>query len=438
MGQAGGGSRAFAILFVFALVVRLFVPATALDRLYNYDLVGGAGWMKIHPGSYLIFACALFALVRRRAPLSRPSRGAIKVLLGMVAVCGLSCILRGSTTALGLLVDNPLCAAAGLLCLTQLDAEGKRLAVHAVLAGMGLNALLIFYEFFSRTTLFKSSVLHSAYFFRPSGLLNHPLDNGLYLTAAIAAASLIKQPLPTRVGLALLFFLATLGAGARVASIIALPTLLASFAAAARDETGASAKRQRMALLALAFTALALPLAVGVALGGGMGYRFAGALFDVSARTRLNVYALLTHLDPKTLMLGVGVDRMTLYAANLLNERVESPLVVAIFMFGLPLGLLYLGAMIYALYEGAKTGDLRVRLIALAFVVVGADNGVFVSKTPALLYALVLVYGALAFLPQTKPAFRSVSDADRRRAAYAARRLRPYPSPGARAFSEKA
>ena len=137
---------------------------------------------------------------------------------------------------------------------------------------------------------------------------------------------------------------------------------------------------------------------------------------------------------------------MTLYASSLLNELVESPLVIAIFMFGLPLGLIYLGVMAYALYEGARTADLRVKILVIAFLLVGASNNVFVSKTPSLLYALVLVYGAAAFRRSPDLKARAASDADRRRHRYADLQWNrglpassaAYGSPGASAFSEKA
>ena len=433
-------------LVMVALLVRLFVPANALDRFYNYDLNGGAAWMKIHPGSYLIFGLCLVILCRRKPSFRGPVRRTILALLGVVVGCGLSCVLRGATTALGLLVDNVLCAAAGLFCLSQLGRAGKRLVVCAILAGMTLNALMIFYELVSHAAVIKPPTTYSAYFFRPSGLLNHPLDNGLYLVAAIPAATLLRRPFYINMGLALIFLLATLAAGARLASIIAAPTLIVAGVLTARRAATTSPVRQRITLMLAITATIGLPLVLFIAAQSGLGYRFGGDLLDVSARTRWNVYALLAHLDGKSLLLGAGVDQMNLYASHLLNELVESPLVVAVFMFGLPLAIVYLGAMIYALYQGARLADLRVKVLAAAFVLVGAGNNVFVSKTSALLYALILVYGSLAFLPERAAAPRAMTDADRRKALYAARRWgtafqgsrRLYPSPGARAFKENA
>ena len=302
------GGRVFAATFALVLLVRLFVPGSVLDRLYNYDLVGGAPWMKIHPGTYMMLALAGLVLARRGPRLRLPFRRAVLALLTAAFVCALSCILRGSTTALGLLVDNMLCAAAGLFCLAHLDAPGMRLAVCAVLGCMTLNALMIFYEFAARTNVFKPVATYSAYFFRPTGLLNHPLDNGLYLIAAIPAATLLRRPLYVNMGLALIFLVASFAAGARLASILAGPTLIGAGLIAARQATQASPNRQRINLMLAIAAAVALPLALLLALEGGVGYRFGGDLLDVSARTRWNVYALVGHLDAKSLMLGAGVD----------------------------------------------------------------------------------------------------------------------------------
>lgn len=425
---------AFTWLVIAALVVRLFVPANALDRVYSYDLVGGSLWLKIHPGSYMLFAAAFFALLSGKARLAAPYVRPILALLIVTALCGLSCILRGATTAIGLLVDNFLCTAAGLFCLSQLSDQDRRTVFSALMAGMVVNSLMLFYEFFSHNVTFKPPVVYSAYYFRPYALLNHPLNNGLYLVAGIPAATLLRRPFYFNMGLALLFLLATFASGARLASIVAVPTLIGAYVIASRRATRSSAVTQRINLMLVGITAMAIPLAIILALTSGFGYRFATSLFDVSAQTRVNVYTLLAHLDGTALLQGVGVQQMNIYATSLLNELVESPLVVAIFMFGAPLGLLFLGVMLYALYEAAIRADVSVKLMAIAFVVVGSGNNVFVGKTPALFYALALAYTSLAFVRRPEAAARAkgITDADRRRALYAARRAglaRPKAAP---------
>ncbi len=418
-----GAVQGFTWLFIVSLLVRLFVPANGLDRLYSYDLLGGSPFLKIHPGTYMMLGATIIAPFIGKARLGKPYLAPVMALLATTALCGLSCILRSSTTALGLLIDNLICAAAGLFCLAQMGDEDKRMVFVSVMAGMALNCLLIFYEFFSHNVTFKPPIIYSAYYFRPYALLNHPLNNGLYLVAAIPAATLLRRPFYFTMGLAVFFLLATFASGARLASIVAVPPLFAAYLLASRRATTSSAATQRINLMLVAITSIALPLAIILALTSGFGYRFANSLFDVSAQSRVNVYALLAHLDTKSMMQGVGVEQMNLYASRLLDELVESPLVVAIFMFGLPLGLLFLGVMIYTLYEGARRADLSMKLLSVVFILVGAGNNVFVSKTPALLYALVLVYTSLSFSRIAESALKKpMTDADRRRALYAARR----------------
>jgi hypothetical protein len=386
----------FGLFVITATLVRVFVLGSILDLFMPYTATGGFILAKISPGSYLLLAAAAWAMLRRPPPLDTGVVAAL--VLASTAVIGLALAFLSKTSSAGFLIDAVLAASACAYAVSALTPHERLILARSLLIGLVCNAGLLAFEFATHVRLLPYPYREEL--FRPTGLLSHPLLNGLFYAVSIPLAFVVGRTLLTRRLYAGVFLVATFISGARTASIVAAAVFVASLFLAFLRE------RRVTALVYLLLVALLSPLFVMLGQASGLGYRLQNSLFDNSARTRINIYQLLKYLGPGSMWRGVGMDTLSDWSLRVLHERsVESSIVVAIFMFGAAFACIYLLMMLATMATAAWSSSWLGRLAVATFLVISATNNCLVSKDPALVFLVAAIFSV-----------RDLKAEDRRRA----------------------
>jgi hypothetical protein len=276
---------------------------------------------------------------------------------------------------------------------------------------MAVHSALLFFEFASRHRVLPYVRGHFEREFRPTGLLAHPLNNGLFYATLVPIAFCLRLPFSVRSALAVLFLFSALAAGARFASVCgSVALVIAMLVAGAEGGRTRSSTGQALVAARMTLTLAALPFVAIAALGTSLGYRLAAGLFDHSARARLNVYQLLAYLPSDQLWTGTSSEQLSDWSFALFHQNtVESPIVASIFIFGIVYSVFLFSGMVAGLFAITRNAGQLVKLSALTFFIVGLSNNVFVVKVPALLFAFVVCagFGAEAARPQRSQGVRA-------------------------------
>ncbi len=314
---------------------------------------------------------------------------------GLTLVCALSGVSFGNTEALGFLVDSEVAVGLQAFCLSRLPESDRQATLPIVCGVMVVNCLVSFGEWATHLRLmpYKFSLTTGETIFRATGFLNHPLINGLYTCATIPFIMLLRIPLFGRYLMVGLFAAATFAIETRFASLVAIPTSLVAYFLSTRSSSSGS-DNQSSRFLQIIMGLVFAPLAVVLGLAGGFGERIASGLIDGSSQSRLSVYSLLDYLSLRELLTGVGSVRAGLIIAVRQGLIIESPVVQLIFLFGIPLMLLFFTTVFWSFYRLARGANLFVWLGIATFFVVAASNSGLASKNPELVFLMMFVAGA--------------------------------------------
>ena len=382
-------SSIYSFVLIFAIVGRIFLPANLLDMFLSYTSDGGGFYEKIHPFSYIILILALSKLISGRscgAGVSSPA-----VLVSAAAILGLIwTTVSGSGTAVGFLLDSVLVAGAGAYLLLQADPFLKGSVFNCLMYMMLVNSGLIISEWALKWRLLPYAPGLVELQFRPAGLLGHPLNNGLFYATAAPLAMVMHRGVIYRIAVALIFLGSAAIAGARAATVVSGVFVLICTLVLLRKEIQKMELTEFGITTFLVFSTLLLAVFVGAAAGVGERLVSVG-LFDESSQTRLDVYRIMNYLTNDEIMFGAGNDRMVYLVKQVINQRTaESPVVGSVFLFGAVFSVIFFTMILLALFRVAKRGDFFIKFSILSFVIVSSTNNVLITKTPALLFVLVL------------------------------------------------
>ncbi len=384
-----------AALLVIGILLRVLVSANLLNLSYAYSgETGGALLLKIHPGTYLLFATACFAATLPRQANGAALERAAIVLTGGVAAVLITAGLLGRVVGIGYLVDAVLVSAAVLFSMSRLGEEGRLTTARLLLFGLLVNAAVVLFEAATRSHLIPYP--YRELVFRPAGLVGHPLLTGVLTVSALPAVPLLFRRDTVRGAIVLALLIAVVVSGARAAAAIAVATtavmLVAGGYRALRDATLTPARALLYGAVPVGLVLLGLQILPSTALG----QRLAGSWFrDQSVLARIDVYAVLGRLSPRELWTGID----PLYAERLLEhqglDHIESPIVAAVLAFGLAgAGLLGLTLLAFAILMARRSAPAA--LCTVAFLVLASSNNTLTTKTPALAAFAVFVVALAA------------------------------------------
>jgi hypothetical protein len=392
-------SHQLALYRVLALAVLsyVFTSGAILNLLYPYTSPGGSLFAKIHPGTYLLGFSVVW-LASRTGIAGILPRDTGHFWAGQfaltVSLIGLINFLKFGPSGAAYILDTLLAPALAVIIMTHLSPEQRVRLAKLVFVVLFINALAAIAEFLVQTNIFPRE-REGGIYFRASGFLGHPLNNGL-ITAPMLPLLLLTDWRPSRkLIVAGVYVIAILGFGARSALGVGLITLaIAMFLA------GCSLiSQKRMPLWILTAVPWGLVIALAsltiLLLGTNFGTRFVErGVMDENAAVRVNSFNLLSYLTDAQLWNGIDI---TYY--QLLLEKYPDLTIIENFWinllvnFGIPIFFAFVASLFWFLYGLQRRQPILTTLSALSFLLIASTNNSLSTKSSALIIFVVAAYG---------------------------------------------
>lgn len=384
-------------LFLFALAIgaiclRILVTNPLMNEFVEYTTEKGAIYEKIHFGTYALLAVAvivpLFRPIRLEIWEVAPFRALLFFGFWVLAIAlGLAAIGRGGSA--GYLIDSYVAAAAAGLTLFMLPLEMRRTAGHTVLVILMASALIGIGEVATGTRLLPYDV--GELDFRPTGLMGHPLNQGLMLATGIGFLVASRLHLSVKLLGAALLLIGVAAAGARTATIMAAIAIFACLMLT-RWQNVDAARQSSMKLMVLAFAAIATLPAIGLLIGAGFLDRFEGGLIDESAMARLDVYRVFEYVSWRDIIAGTDIAIIQ----NIVETRldllyIESTPVILTFQLGLPGALFFTGLVVYLFAHLLRLNGRAAAIGTAIFFVVALSNNHLSTKMATVTMVVVML-----------------------------------------------
>lgn len=393
-----GRARARSLwLFLFAMAIgaiclRVLVTNPLMNEFVEYTTEKGAIYEKIHFGTYALLAVAaivpLFRPIRLEIWEVAPFRALLFFGFWVLAIAlGLAAIGRGGSA--GYLIDSYVAAAAAGLTLFMLPLEMRRTAGHIVLVILMASALIGIGEVATGTRFLPYDV--GELDFRPTGLMGHPLNQGLMLAAGIGFLVASRFRLSIKLLGAALLLIGVAAAGARTATIMAAIAIFACLMLT-RWQNVDAARQASMKLMVLAFAAIATLPAIGLLIGAGFLDRFEGGLIDESAMARLDVYRVFEYVSWRDIIAGTDIAIIQ----NIVETRldllyIESTPVILTFQLGLPGALFFTGLVVYLFAHLLRLNGRAAMIGTAIFFVVALSNNHLSTKMATVTMVVVML-----------------------------------------------
>ncbi|MBL0936881.1 MAG: hypothetical protein IBJ07_19235 [Rhizobiaceae bacterium] len=384
-------------LFLFALAIgaiclRILVTNPLMNEFVEYTTEKGAIYEKIHFGTYALLGVAaivpMFRPIRLEIWEVAPFRALLFFGFWVLAIAlGLAAIGRGGSA--GYLIDSYVAAAAAGLTLFMLPLQMRRTAGHVVLVILMASALIGIGEVATGTRFLPYDV--GELDFRPTGLMGHPLNQGLMLAAGIGFLVASRFRLSIKLVGATLLLIGTAAAGARTATIMAAIAIFACLMLT-RWQSVDAARQSSMKLMVLAFAAIATLPAIGLLIGAGFLDRFEGGLIDESAMARLDVYRVFEYVSWRDIIAGTDIANIQ----NIVETRldllyIESTPVILTFQLGLPGALLFTGLVVYLFAHLLRLNGRAAAIGTAIFFVVALSNNHLSTKMATVTMVVVML-----------------------------------------------
>jgi hypothetical protein len=388
----------FALFWVLVLA-RLILNANVLNKVIPYTADGGSTVEKIHPTTYGIFFLLFVQLLTTRIELDDWELRALRALIVFALAIGALAVftfLVGDITAIGYLIDTYLVACAAGASMLFVPRPWREKLGASLLIFIAAGTCVAVGEYALKTRLLPYPMDEET--FRPTGLSEHPLVLGLYNAVGISFVAVTRWKAFTKACFILPMLLGTVVAGARIASIAAVLSVLV-IVALYRSPSMAPEKQFRLKAVALLGVILGVPAAIVALSQFGLLTRFQDGLLDNSGMARVNIYGLFDLVSWREILFGADmkeIGKMALQHFDL--EFIESSIILFVFQFGLfgtIVFLLFMARTFLVLLAGA---GLEVAIGTLAFFVVAGSNNGLSTKTPIVLLIVLLIvafHGAL-------------------------------------------
>ncbi|WP_024586278.1 VpsF family polysaccharide biosynthesis protein [Aliihoeflea sp. 2WW] len=385
-------------LFLFAMALgaiclRILITNPLMNEFVEYTTEKGAIYEKIHFGTYALLGVAaiipLFRPIRLEIWELAPFRALLFFGFWVLAIAvALVAIGRGGSA--GYLIDSYVAAAAAGLVLFMLPLPMRRTAGHVMLVILMASALIGIGEVATGTRFLPYEV--GELDFRPTGLMGHPLNQGLMLAAGIGFLVASRFRLSFKLLGAALLLIGAAAAGARTATIMAAIAIFACLMLT-RWQNVDAARQASMKLMVLAFAAIATLPAIGLLIGAGFLDRFEGGLIDESAMARLDVYRVFEYVSWRDIIAGTDIAIIQ----NIIETRldllyIESTPVILTFQLGLPGALFFTGLVIYLFAHLLRLNGRAAAIgIAIFFIVALSNNHLSTKMATVTMIVVMLV-----------------------------------------------
>lgn len=315
--------RLIAWFVAVVVVLRMTIGGNLLNRFVGYTTGTGNVLGRLHPGTYLLIIPVLLYLLRGRVRFFPAVDGAIIALLVATGVA----LSNGGLNAASVLVDT-LLAAVLIARLVMGGSEASRTRLlRLMVAVLLINLPIIMAEKAMGVALIPRDRVEQ--FFRPPGLLDHPLTAGWTCCFVMWSVLTVEERRETAVFVNLLLLLEVALCSVRLPLLLAGLLFSLTLLSLGRRTVGGRLASGG-AVLAL------LPALVLGAASLGLLDRFIDLGFydNVSAASRLGAWSLLSYVNND--VLWHGMDNQSLAALLKTNriEIVENSFVIFVLLCG--------------------------------------------------------------------------------------------------------
>ena len=304
-----------------------------LNQLMPYSQPGGNFFAKFHPASWL--GPLLLLLVWQDYAKWRTPVGHLAWAIGLLILLIGWLALRGKGAMLAILTDIQLVPAILLLALSRLSRKRVRSLLRLFIALAAINVFIVAIEFASQQALLPRE--GSERFFRPAGLLVHPIQAGtlfycaMFLTARGVISTWLMRPL------LVLFLLGAALCGVRgpltMATLIFLMHIIRP-----------AVPRRSLSDYVLDFGLLLLiPIGISALLLSGAFDRILElGIWEQSAQSRFTIFDAIDLLNNHQFWNGVdGYDVSEFLARQVTGGRlIENAFVSVVLLAGFPVALM--------------------------------------------------------------------------------------------------
>lgn len=390
------------VLIVGAITVRIVLTNPLMNTFVEYTTEEGAIYEKIHFGTYALIAlCAvvpLFRPVRIRLDEVAPFRALLFFALWIAAIAGIL-VVMGRGGSAGYLVDSYAAAAAAGLLLFALPPAMRVLTGQWIVILLIASAVIGIGEAATEIRFLPYEMDELT--FRPTGLMGHPLNQGLMLATGIGFLTAAPFRLSFKVAGVFLLLLGTVAAGARFAMISAGVSLFACLVLTQWRHVPAR-RQQSLKLMVLVFALLMTLPVIGLLLGAGVLDRFSGGLIDESAMARLDIYKVFNYVGWRDIVFGADIAFIQAIVERQLNlAYIESTPVILTFQLGLPGAAFFAGLLAYLLIHLGRPNGTAARIATVTFLVVALSNNHLSTKMPTVMMVVAMLVAFMSARPAT-------------------------------------
>ncbi len=377
-------------LFVLGCLTRDGISSFTLDLFIHYNADGGSQLEKIHPGSWIIYlSCAIGIffvpvvqdLYRRSATL-----GSL-LMIGSVALCLVASAAK-SSGLYSYLLDTVLIAPAGVFVIQRMNQSQRDSAAMALHYLVVLNALVVTYEFLTKTRLFPYPPDEAM--FRPEGLFGHPLLTGQLTVAALPGLMSIKRSFWVRTLMLGTCLVGIVFSQARMATLVSLPVAgIFYYLAVFRGRANATLNGSSAVFFTIMPVA-ALSAMIIVLFSLGAFDRLLSGFNDDSTLARINVYGIFRYMTDSEFLYGSNYMDVVEVSKSILKIRIiESPVVLFIIYFGIIYSFVYLLGLIGFFVFLSWGTNLTIYVTVASWVLLASTNNNLGTKNPGFITTVV-------------------------------------------------
>lgn len=376
-----------------------------------YDIPGGNILFKIHPGTYVLGLAYVAALLPGnpvRTLFSDMAQYPAWLFYGFVVLLLIvySALMFGIAEAAFIpeTLLMPLIVA-GLL--SHLRPVTRARAFLWTIALLAVNSGIAIGEGLTQTHLVPYLIdgkpAHEE-IFRATALGGHPLANALVtVTYMFAATLLLRRHKILGVLVILLFGLALLAFGGRVAFVVSVLVgslwLFVHLIRIIPDPDTGVTEKLGVVILSIFVLAAGIALTIVSDLGGRI---FQGFQMDSSARSRFALFDVFSLIDAIEFMFGVGpvgIEQLmrTLRFTSGLTSTIENFWVLWVLHFG-AVGFLAVTVSLFWFFRTLlRAAPTAIWLTALVFLIAASGNNSLGAKNKGLTYLVIAIMGGAAF-----------------------------------------
>lgn len=385
----------FSILIIISLA--FFLGAFILESLgIQYVSKGGSSILKIHASSYVVLI--IFAITALRfGPKNMANRlGAIRgywwLSITFISIIILYGLLRFGPSGLASIVDTILVSLLIMPLIMFLTPAQKSKVISFFAWLILFNSIIAIIESGLKKHIFVA-YLPDVYqmYFRSFAFMAHPLNNAM-ITAALAPLLMSKTRVPPPIYFSIVL-LALFAFGARAATVF---FVLASFALTFGKikrflTTGIPVNKKKLAFLYVIFL-MALTVGFIVLLYSSIGDRILNKLhFDGSAQARFDVFNLLEQLTYNEWLFGASLSLLENIEDYIGIMVIENYVIGWILYFGAIVTCLFLVSIFSTPFKIAMLGGVEIKVSIITFTLISITNNSLSTKTPALLFLLIIM-----------------------------------------------